>query len=115
MRTGLHRAFLAAAAFCLLAVPALAQQYPNRPVRVLIPIPAGGGPDVAARVICEKLVDVWGQPCVVENKPGGNGNVASEQVVNSAPDGYTLALNADSQIIVNPHLYPDMSFDPRKD
>ncbi len=92
-----------------------AQQYPTRPVRLLVPIPAGGAPDIAARVIADKLTEPLGQPVVVENRPGANGNVASEAVVAAQPDGHTLILNADSQIVINPHLYKTMSFDSRKD
>jgi len=90
-------------------------QYPTRPVHLIVPIPPGGAPDIAARVLAAKLQESLGQPVVVENKPGANGNVASEYVAHSAPDGYTLALIADSQVVINPHLYRKMPFDPMKD
>jgi len=93
--------FLAAIFFCALA----AAQYPSRPITIIVPIPPGGAPDIAARVIADKLSQNIGQPVVVENKAGANGNIANEFVARSQPDGHTLGLLADSQITVNPHLY----------
>ena len=98
----------------MLAGAALAQ-YPSRPIHLIVPIPPGGAPDIAARVLAEKLSQTMGQPVVVENKPGANGNVASEYVARATPDGHTLALIADSQVVINPHLYSRMPFDPLKD
>ncbi len=95
--------------------PDAAAQYPGKPVRLYVPIPPGGGPDIVARLIAPKLADALGQPVVVENRIGGNGNVAGELVVKSAPDGYTLLLGMDSLIVINPHLYSKMPFDPLKD
>ncbi len=79
-----------------------------------MPIPPGGAPDIAARVIAQKLSENVGQPVVVENRAGANGNIANEMVAKAAPDGYTLGLLADSQITVNPHLYK-MPIDTLKD
>ena len=93
--------FLAAIFFCALA----AAPYPSRPITIIVPIPPGGAPDIAARVIADKLSQNIGQPVVVENKAGANGNIANEFVARSQPDGHTLGLLADSQITVNPHLY----------
>src|SRR6186713_1651639 len=93
--------FLAAIFFCALA----AAQYPSRPITIIVPIPPGGAPDIAARVIADKLSQNIGQPVVVENKAGANGNIANELVARAAPDGYTMGLLADSQITINPHLY----------
>ena len=90
-------------------------QYPSRPIRLIVPIPPGGAPDIAARVIGEKLSGQMGQPVVVENKAGSNGNIASEAIARAAPDGYTIGLIADSQVVVNPHLYKNMPFDTLKD
>jgi tripartite-type tricarboxylate transporter receptor subunit TctC len=104
-------AFLAA----LICSAALAQSYPSRPIRLLVPIPPGGGPDIVARLIAPRLADALGQPVMVENRVGGNGAIAGEQVVRSAPDGYTLLLGMDSMIVINPHLYSRMPFDPLKD
>ncbi len=80
-------------------------QFPSRPITIIVPIPPGGAPDIAARVIADKLSQSIGQPVVVENKTGANGNIAIELVARSQPDGHTLGLLADSQITVNPHLY----------
>ncbi|HEX6529772.1 MAG TPA: tripartite tricarboxylate transporter substrate-binding protein [Burkholderiales bacterium] len=80
-------------------------QFPTRPITIIVPIPPGGAPDIAARVIADKLSQSVGQPVVVENKAGANGNIANEFVARSQPDGHTLGLLADSQITVNPHLY----------
>ena len=103
----------------LAAVPADAQTasrpYPERPVRIIVPIAAGGAPDIAARLLGDRLSEALGQPFVVENKPGSNGNIATEQVVKAAPDGYTLLLAPDSTLTINPHVYPKLPFDPFKD
>ena len=107
---------VAAAALAALCVTiATAQPYPARPIRLLVPIPPGGAPDIAARVVGQKLSDALGQPVVVENRPGSNGNIAAEATARAAPDGYTLMLCADSQLVINPHLYAKMAFDPLKD
>jgi tripartite-type tricarboxylate transporter receptor subunit TctC len=97
------------------AGPALAQQYPSRPVKILVQITPGGAPDIAARLIAEKLSVSLGQPFVVENRPGANGNVAGDLVAKASPDGYTLMLAGDSLIVINPHIYSKMPFDTLKD
>jgi tripartite-type tricarboxylate transporter receptor subunit TctC len=89
-------------------------QFPSRAITIIVPIPPGGAPDIAARVIAQKLSDNLGQPVVVENRVGANGNIANELVARAAPDGYTLGLLADSQIAINPHLYK-MPIDTLKD
>ena len=94
---------------------AAAAQFPSRPVTIIVPIPPGGAPDIAARVLGQKLSDALGQPVVVENRPGANGNIANELVAKAAPDGHTLALLADSQITINPHLYARMPIDTLRD
>lgn len=86
------------------AATALAQ-FPSRPITILVPIPPGGAPDIAARLMGQKLSESLGQPVVVENRTGANGNIASDLVAKAPPDGYTLGLLADSQITINPHLY----------
>ncbi len=90
-------------------------QYPTRPIRLVVLIAPGGGPDVGARGIQPALSERLGQPVVVENRPGSNGNIAGELVARSAPDGYTLLFGADSLVAINPHLYSKMTFDPLKD
>jgi tripartite-type tricarboxylate transporter receptor subunit TctC len=89
---------------CAFSSAALAQ-FPTRPITIIVPIPPGGAPDIAARLIAQKLAENIGQPVVVENKAGANGNIANEFVAKSPPDGHTLGLLADSQITINPHLY----------
>ena len=103
-------AFLAA-----LVCGSTSAQYPARPIRLLVPIPPGGGPDIVARLIAPRLGDALGQPVVVENRVGGNGNLAGELVAKSQSDGYTLLLGMDSLMVINPHLYSKMPFDPQKD
>jgi len=103
--------FLLGAAVCSAAMA----QYPARPVHLIVPIPPGGAPDIAARLLGAKLSESLGQPVVIENKVGSNGNIASEYVARAAPDGYTLALIADSQVVINPHIYSKMSFDTLRD
>jgi len=99
-----------AAGLALLACMAAQAQYPSRPVRVVVMIPPGGAPDIAARVVGEKLAADFGQPFVIENRAGSNGNIAGDLVAKAAPDGHTLLLAADSLITINPHLYPAMPF-----
>ncbi len=112
------RAVLSAATFLLAAafIPGVANaEYPEMPIRLLVPIPPGGLPDLLARVIGEQLGSMLGQPIVVENRPGANGNIALEMMAKSPADGYTLMMAADSQIVTNPHLYPKMSVNTLKD
>jgi tripartite-type tricarboxylate transporter receptor subunit TctC len=105
---------LLALAFSLFANLALAQ-YPSRPVTIIVPIPPGGAPDIAARVIGQKLAEALGQPVVAENHPGANGSLATELVAKAAPDGHTLGLLADSMITINPHLYSKKTLDTLHD
>src|SRR5205823_12785786 len=88
-----------------------AQPYPAKPIRIIVPIPPGGAPDVTARVVGARLAERLGQAVVIENRTGSNGNIAGDLVAKSAPDGYTLLLGQDTLITVNPHLYGKMPFD----
>lgn len=97
-----------------LAAGAALAQFPSRPVTLLVPIPPGGAPDIAARLIAEKLQQSLATPVVVENRVGANGNIAADLVAKSPPDGHTLGLLADSQVTINPHLYR-MPFDALRD
>src|SRR5688572_2278280 len=90
-------------------------QFPARPITIVVPIPPGGAPDIAARVLGQKLSEALGQAVVVENRAGANGNIAGELLAKAQPDGHTLALMADSQIAINPHLYSRMPFDTLRD
>ena len=99
----------------LAAGAVLAQAYPSKPIRIVVPFAAGGTSDILARAIGPKMTDAWGQPVVVENKTGANGNVGAEFVVRSAPDGLTMLLSDVGAIAINPSVYPNMPFDPVKD
>jgi tripartite-type tricarboxylate transporter receptor subunit TctC len=99
---------------CAGAASALAQGYPDRPLRLIVPFPAGGGVDTMARILANKLTDVVKQPVLVEHKPGAGGNVGSDFVAKSAPDGYTILLNVNG-IAISPSLYRKLSFDPLND
>jgi len=90
-------------------------QYPARPIRLLVPNPPGGASDTIARIVAPALGASLGQPVVVENRPGSNGNLSSELAARAAPDGYTLLLGQDSQIVISPHLYPNLPVDTLKD
>jgi tripartite-type tricarboxylate transporter receptor subunit TctC len=105
---------LCAAAVLMTPVTAAAQ-YPVRPVRLLVPNPPGGATDTIARVVAPGLGEALGQPVVVENRPGSNGNLSSELTAKAPPDGYTLLLGQDSQIVISPHLYRNMPVDTLKD
>jgi tripartite-type tricarboxylate transporter receptor subunit TctC len=94
---------------------ALGQQYPNRPIRIVVPWPAAGVTDIVARLIGEKLQAELGQPVVVENKAGANGFIGTEYVAKAAPDGYTLLLMTTTTHIVAPNLYRKLPYDPIKD
>jgi len=96
-------------------VTAAAAQYPARPVRMIVSIPPGGAPDIAARVLGQKLAESLGQQVVIDNRAGSNGNIAADLVAKSVPDGYTLGLFADSLIAINPHLYTKMPVNTLKD
>jgi len=98
----------------LSATTALAQNYPDRPLRLIVPFPAGGGVDTMARILALKMGDVVKQPVLVEHKPGAGGNVGTDFVAKSAPDGYTMLLNVNG-IAISPSLYKKLSFDPLKD
>jgi tripartite-type tricarboxylate transporter receptor subunit TctC len=109
------RALRAALAILALAAGIASAQYPEKPIRIVVPIPPGGAPDVVARVVGAKLAQQTGQAVIVENRTGSNGNIAGDGVAKAAPDGYTLLLAPDSLITINPHIYGGMSFDPMKD
>jgi tripartite-type tricarboxylate transporter receptor subunit TctC len=105
---------LAAAAMSL---PALAQtsNFPQKPVRIVVPYTTGGSNDVIARLLAQQLQEAWGQPVVVENKPGAAGNIGSSDIAKSAPDGHSLLLTNINIVSMNPGLIANMPFDPQKD
>jgi tripartite-type tricarboxylate transporter receptor subunit TctC len=92
-----------------------AQEYPSRPITLVVPYAAGGGNDVMARIVAEKMSKVLGQQIVIENKGGAGGSIATRQVAKSAPDGYTLGLGGTGTLAINPTLYRNVGYDPRKD
>ncbi|NKC30476.1 Bug family tripartite tricarboxylate transporter substrate binding protein [Falsiroseomonas selenitidurans] len=113
-----RRALLAAAAPlpAALASPALAQApWPQRPIRLVVPFPAGGGTDVVARIYAAKMSELLGQPMVVENRAGAGGNLGIEHVVRSAPDGHALVLSSNGPVAVNRFLFRNLPFDPSHD
>ena len=105
---------LAAAAMSL---PTLAQtsSFPLRPVRIVVPYTTGGSNDVIARLLAQQLQETWGQPVVVENKPGAAGNIGASDIAKSAPDGHSLLLTNINIVSMNPGLIANMPFDPQKD
>lgn len=94
---------------------AAAQGFPNKPVRLIVPFPAGGGSDVVGRIVALKLSDVLGQQVVVDNRPGAGGSIGTEAAVRAAPDGYTMVLASTSEIAVNPAIYSKLGYDTLKD
>jgi tripartite-type tricarboxylate transporter receptor subunit TctC len=108
------RTFLLAAAWAF-AAAAQSQSYPSKPIRIIVPYAAGGTSDILARQIGPKLSDTWGQPVVVENKPGANGNVGADFVAKSPGDGYMLLLTDLGGLVISPSVYPQLPFNPSKD
>jgi len=98
-----------------LGMPARAQDYPVRAVRLIVPFAAGGVTDTSARVIADRLGVRLGHQVVVENRPGASGNIGTEQVARSAPDGHTLLLGFDGTMVINPHVFQKLPFDTLKD
>lgn len=110
------------AALGLLALPALlpagarAQDaYPNRPMRFIVPVAAGGSADLQARLVAQRLSERWGQPVVVENRPGANGIVAAGAFLQTPPDGHTVFATPSGPVAINPHLYRRLPYDPFRD
>src|SRR5689334_5710424 len=100
----------------VLACPgASAQTYPNRPIHIVAPFPAGGGYDFLSRLVGAEMTKTFGQPVIVENKSGANGNIGTDFVAKSAPDGYTLLMGGNSPLALNVGLYPKLPYDPAKD
>ena len=108
-------AVTAALAVMLLGQPVAATTFPDHPVRIVVPFPAGGSNDVVARFLGMKLYEVWGQQVIIDNRPGAGGNIGAELVARAAPDGYTLLLTAPGPLAVNQSLYPHLPFDPMAD
>ncbi|WP_422013971.1 Bug family tripartite tricarboxylate transporter substrate binding protein [Reyranella sp.] len=106
----------AATVCAMLAAPAMAQSYPNKPIRLIVPFGAGSGSDILARILAEPLGQALGQPIVIENKPGNNTTLGTELVVSSLPDGYTIGLLTNSGLVASPAgLTSGVRYDPAKD
>lgn len=105
---------LAALALAAFATNAAAQDYPTRTVRLVVPLTAGSGADIAGRIVAKHLSEAWKQPVIVENRPGAGGQIGTQAVVQSAPDGYTLLVQSASHA-ANPAIYKTLSYDPTKD
>lgn len=103
------------AAALALCGPALAQDYPAKAVRMIIPLPPGSTPDIVGRALAMRLSEAWKQPVVVENKPGAGGNIGTGEAARAAPDGYTLLVSINGPIAVNKALYGTLPYDPEKD
>jgi tripartite-type tricarboxylate transporter receptor subunit TctC len=113
MRTKLIAMGLAAlACVAALTLPAAAQDYPSRAVRIIVPFPAGGTADAVPRLVAEWLARKWGQAVIIENKTGAAGNIGAEAVYRAAPDGYTLLSSPPPPLVINQNLYPKLGFDP---
>ncbi len=102
-------------ALCAGIASAQAPAFPSKPVRLVLPVPAGSGLDTISRVFSQRLSPIWGQPVVVENRVGGNFIIGSENVARSAPDGHSLLVAPDAALTVNPHLYAKLPYDPVRD
>jgi tripartite-type tricarboxylate transporter receptor subunit TctC len=113
-----RRTFLAAAAAAVaagLSGPARADDYPNKPLRLVVPFPPGAGTDATARIVAEKLSELLRQTVVVDNIAGGNGLVGTRTVARAAPDGYTLEIAVPGPMAIAPYLFTDMQYDPERD
>jgi tripartite-type tricarboxylate transporter receptor subunit TctC len=99
----------------LLALPAVAQDYPSRPITLVVPYAAGGGNDAMARIAGEKMSRTLGAQMVIENRGGAGGSIATRQVARAAPDGYTLVIGGTGTLAINPTLYGNVGYDPRRD
>lgn len=106
---------LAATVLGLVPLASLAQAWPTKPVKIVVPFAAGGATDVVARLLAQKLSETWGQSVVVENRAGAGGNIGADLVAKSPADGYTLLMASGSIVTANPHMYKVMPFDAAKD
>src|SRR2546423_3316176 len=100
---------------CTLSVPAAAQPYPAKPIRIICAFPVGGIADIYARIIGQRVAETWGQPVIVENRTGAGGTIAAETVAKAPPDGYTLVMGAVGTHAVNVSLFSKLPYDPVKD
>ena len=106
---------IAIALLCALALPALAQDYPNKPIRILVGYSAGGGNDIIVRAMQPEMQKGLGQPVIIENKPGAQSIIAAEAAAKSAPDGYTVFMGPSGPMTINPATYSKLPYDPVRD
>ena len=106
---------IVALALIAISAPAMAQDYPNKPITILVPQAPGASSDLLARTLAERLQALWGQSVVIDNRPGAGGNIGAAIAARAAPDGYTLMIGTDAIMTSNVHLYKGMPFDPIKD
>ena len=114
MKNAFRRALTLLAGLAI-ATAVSAQPYPNKPIKIIVPYPAGGTSDILARAVGQKLTEQWGQPVVVENKPGATGNIGADFVAKSPPDGYTWLLADIGSLAIAPSVVTSLPFDPVKD
>src|SRR5512145_786213 len=107
--------FLAAALVALVSTGVGAQGWPQKPVRFIVPFPPGGATDISARLLGEKLSQIWGQSVVIENRGGAGGGVGAAEAARATPDGYTLFFPSGSVVTANQHVYARLAYDPDKD
>src|SRR5215213_11838826 len=98
-----------------IAGAAFAQAWPQKPVRFIVPFPPGGATDISARILGEKLTEIWGQTVVIENRGGAGGGLGAAEAARAAPDGYTLFFPSGSVVTANQHIYAKLNYDPDKD
>ena len=119
MKSRFSKAVFAALAACGIAAgsagAAWAQGFPSKPIRLVVPYPAGGATDTAARTVAQKLTEALAQQVVVDNRAGAGGNIAADLVAKAPADGYTLFFGVPSTLVINPHMFSKLSFDPQKD
>ena len=99
----------------LVCASAFGQAYPTRPIKLVVPYPAGGGTDIAARWIAQKLGEQLQQPVIIDNRPGANGNIGTDAIAKAASDGYTIGMATPGPVTVGRSLYPKLAYDPEKD
>jgi tripartite-type tricarboxylate transporter receptor subunit TctC len=112
MKSPALRAILASVA---LSMGAAVAAYPDKPIRIIVPFPPGGGADITARPIAQKLSEAWGVPVTVENRSGGGGMIGADLVAKAPPDGYTLLMSSSAELALNAAIFPKMPYDPLKD
>jgi tripartite-type tricarboxylate transporter receptor subunit TctC len=115
MKTLRHASVLVVSSLAAIALPAAAQSYPSKPIRIIVPFPAGGPTDIVARTIAQKLTEAWGQPAVIDNRGGLGGGLGTEQAAKAPPDGYTLLMGTIGGLAVAMSLVPNRGYDTLKD